>query len=53
MRSEKETGRARRFFEGGGKLEVAVIGGGIGGLTLALYLHANGVRCRVYEAAAE
>src|SRR6266704_4003916 len=28
-------------------------GKGIGGLTLALYLHASGIPCRVYEAAAE
>src|SRR6266704_1875290 len=49
----KGIGRAGSFLEGGGKLEVAVIGGGIGGLTLALYLHASGIPCRVYEAAAE
>jgi len=33
--------------------EVAIIGGGIGGLTLALALHARDVPCRVYEAAPE
>ena len=33
--------------------EVLVIGGGIGGLTLALCLHRNGIPCRVLEAAAE
>ena len=33
--------------------DVLIIGGGIGGLTLALTLHAAGVACRVYEAAAE
>ena len=33
--------------------EVLVIGGGIGGLVLALGLHALGLRCRVYEAAPE
>ncbi|TGN94274.1 flavin-dependent oxidoreductase [Burkholderia sp. USMB20] len=30
--------------------DVIVIGGGIGGLTLALALHEKGVRCRVFEA---
>ncbi|HEX4797749.1 MAG TPA: flavin-dependent oxidoreductase [Burkholderiales bacterium] len=34
-------------------MEVAVIGGGIGGLTLALYLHRGGIPCRVYEAVPE
>jgi 5-methylphenazine-1-carboxylate 1-monooxygenase len=33
--------------------EIAVIGGGIGGLTLALALHEVGIACRVYEAAPE
>jgi len=33
--------------------EVAVIGAGIGGLTLALALHRAHIACRVYEAAAE
>jgi 2-polyprenyl-6-methoxyphenol hydroxylase-like FAD-dependent oxidoreductase len=32
---------------------VLIIGGGIGGLTLALSLHAAGIACRVLEAAAE
>jgi 2-polyprenyl-6-methoxyphenol hydroxylase-like FAD-dependent oxidoreductase len=32
---------------------VLIIGGGIGGLTLALSLHAAGIACRVFEAAAE
>jgi 2-polyprenyl-6-methoxyphenol hydroxylase-like FAD-dependent oxidoreductase len=31
--------------------DVAIIGAGIGGLTLALSLHAAGISCRVYEAA--
>src|SRR5882757_526562 len=31
--------------------DVIIIGGGIGGLTLALSLHSVGIRCRVYEAA--
>jgi 5-methylphenazine-1-carboxylate 1-monooxygenase len=34
-------------------MEIAIIGGGIGGLTTALALHARGFRPRVYEAAAE
>ena len=33
--------------------EVAVIGAGIGGLTLALALHDAGISCRVYEAVPE
>src|SRR5438132_1216208 len=34
-------------------MKVAIVGGGICGLTLALNLHARGVACRVYEAAPE
>jgi 2-polyprenyl-6-methoxyphenol hydroxylase-like FAD-dependent oxidoreductase len=33
--------------------EILVIGGGIGGLTLALCLHRNGIPCQVLEATAE
>lgn len=33
--------------------EILIIGGGIGGLTLALTLHARGLPCRVFEAASE
>ena len=33
--------------------EVIIIGAGIGGLTLALGLHAAGIGCRIYESAAE
>jgi len=33
--------------------EVLIIGGGIGGLVLALSLHQAGIDCRVYEAVAE
>src|SRR4051812_3897064 len=32
---------------------ILIIGGGIGGLTLALSLHQAGIPCRVYEAAPE
>ena len=32
---------------------VLVIGGGVGGLTLALSLHQAGIPCRVFESAAE
>ena len=31
-------------------MEVAIIGGGIGGLSLALYLHREGIKATVYEA---
>jgi 2-polyprenyl-6-methoxyphenol hydroxylase-like FAD-dependent oxidoreductase len=34
-------------------LTILIAGGGIGGLTLALMLHAKGISCRVLEAAAE
>ena len=31
-------------------MQVIVVGGGIGGLTLGLMLHARGIGCRIYEA---
>jgi 5-methylphenazine-1-carboxylate 1-monooxygenase len=34
-------------------LDVAIVGGGIGGLTLALALHQRGLPCRVYESVPE
>jgi 2-polyprenyl-6-methoxyphenol hydroxylase-like FAD-dependent oxidoreductase len=34
-------------------MDIAIIGAGIGGLTLALNLHKRGLPCRVYEAAPE
>src|SRR3954451_5104878 len=34
-------------------MQVAIVGGGICGLSLALHLHARGIGCRVYEAAPE
>ena len=34
-------------------MNVIILGGGIGGLATALALHAAGIACRVYEAAAE
>lgn len=34
-------------------MDVLIVGGGIGGLTLALNLHAAGIPCRIYEAASE
>lgn len=34
-------------------MEVVILGGGIGGLTLALGLHREGIPCRVFEAADE
>lgn len=33
--------------------DVIIVGGGIGGLTLALALHQRRIRCRIYEAAPE
>ena len=35
------------------KQETLIIGGGIGGLTLALELHARGLSCQIFEAAPE
>jgi 5-methylphenazine-1-carboxylate 1-monooxygenase len=32
-------------------MDIAIVGGGIGGLTLALALHQRGLSCRVYESA--
>ena len=37
--------------QGDRKLEIAVVGGGIVGLTLALHLKQRGIDCRVYETA--
>ena len=34
-------------------MNVALIGGGVGGLVAALYLHRQGIPCQVYEAASE
>ena len=34
-------------------MEVLIVGGGIGGLTLALSLRQAGIGCRVFEAAPE
>ncbi len=34
-------------------MQVLIVGGGIGGLTLALELHAKGIPCRIYESAPE
>jgi len=34
-------------------MDIAIVGGGIGGLTLALSLHQVGISCRAYEAAPE
>ncbi len=34
-------------------MDIAIVGGGIGGLTLALELHQRGIACRVYESAPE
>jgi len=32
-------------------MDIAIVGGGMGGLTLALALHQHGIPCRVYESA--
>src|SRR5512145_1121553 len=34
-------------------MDIAIVGGGTGGLTLALALHQRGIPCRVYEGAPE
>jgi 2-polyprenyl-6-methoxyphenol hydroxylase-like FAD-dependent oxidoreductase len=34
-------------------MDIAIVGGGIGGLTLGLALHQHGIPCRVYESAPE
>ena len=31
-------------------MQVVIVGGGVGGLTLALMLHARGIKCAIYEA---
>ena len=31
-------------------MQVVIVGGGIGGLSLALMLHARGIGCGIYEA---
>jgi len=31
-------------------MQVVIVGGGIGGFTLALMLHARGIKCQIYEA---
>jgi len=46
------------FAEGSGSVsstnsDILIIGGGIGGLTMALSLHARGLPCRVFEGASE
>src|SRR4029453_13382888 len=33
-----------------GTMQVVVVGGGIGGLTLGVMLHARGIGCQIYEA---
>src|SRR5215470_16192558 len=38
---------------GSGCMDIAIVGGGIGGLTLALLLQERGLSCRVYESAPE
>ena len=35
------------------RMDVLIVGGGIGGLTLGLMLHERGIPCRIYEAAPE
>jgi 5-methylphenazine-1-carboxylate 1-monooxygenase len=35
------------------RMDIAIIGGGITGLSLALNLHKHGMRCRVFERAPE
>ena len=37
----------------GQRMDIIIVGGGIGGLTLALMLHRRGLAVRVYESAAE
>src|SRR5579862_8362895 len=38
---------------GGNMDDILIVGGGIGGLTLGLSLHAAGIPCRIFESAAE
>jgi 2-polyprenyl-6-methoxyphenol hydroxylase-like FAD-dependent oxidoreductase len=48
---QRDRGHAR--FYRIAAVEILIIGGGIGGLTLALSLHQAGIACRVFEAAPE
>ena len=41
------------YLRNGGNLNVIIVGGGIGGLTLALFLHRAGIGCKIYELAPE
>ena len=45
--------RAAHHGQGPWPMDIAIVGGGIGGLTLALALHQRGIPCRVYESAPE
>jgi 5-methylphenazine-1-carboxylate 1-monooxygenase len=43
-----------RAAEGGADMDdIIIVGGGIGGLTLGLALHAAGIPCRIFESASE
>ena len=51
MGRQKLDNMASKMKKNSKKIDILIIGGGIGGLTLALALHTRGLDCKVFEAA--